>query len=246
MGMLQQSHEDYDFYQMYSEPSDFNYGGTGRFRTWVVGAHKDATVCKYDPFQMLSHIKEEFEKFPSTQPSDYLVASKHELQLEAHDLAERRGLYYRPNSSNLDYLLNQRELDVKATLDARFQLKFQRLPWKEKNLIYNLTDNSSYGSSWSASSGKIPTFRCNAAKGIFWLAGQSRFMTAKEKLVAMGWPCVKEVSEAMEVPLVGASDRHRAAQLLGNGMHFQTCGIFQAIALSCFAPLNPGEGDLPL
>jgi hypothetical protein len=54
----------------------------------------------------------------------------------------------------------------------------------------------------------------------------------------MGWPCLPEIGRSLGTPLFGATDPKRASDLLGNGMHFQSSGIFQLIALSCFGPFK--------
>ena len=234
--MVRDTHPEYDLYQLFSEPFDFGYQGVARFRTWVIGLQ--------DPFELLDDIKNAFvDQKCTTSVSDYLVASRPEILLEASDLAERRGIFFRPNTTKLDYLLTSREAEVVANLNARFQMKYRQAPWERKDLVFSLVDNANYGSSWSAGSGKIPTYRCNAKTGIYWLPGERRFMTSKERLISMGWPCVPEVSDHLQAPLVGASDRHRASQLVGNAMHWSTCGILQLIALSCFGPSCPDPDD---
>ena len=220
---------------MFSEPSDFGFSGTSRYRTWIPCAHRELTTCVFDPYMLKDSIQEAFKNV-NCQISDYLVASKPEIMVQASELAARRSIPLRPESSNLKYLMTPRERQTCETLDARFHIRFRKPPWGDRNLVYFLGDDASYTTTWSGCSGKLPTMRCNSKSALFWLPSQQRPLTSKELLVSMGWPCVPEVAARMGVPIVGASDPKRAADLLGNSMHFTTAGIMQLITLACFAP----------
>ena len=242
MGMLEDTHPDYMLYQHFSEPSDFGFSGVARSRTWVMAAHRDRTVVKEDPFEILNAIKQACQ-LPGFQTTitDYLVASKGEILLEANELAERRKINFNVDCSNLNLegLLLPRELETVLTLNARYLLKYQKQPWENPELVYYLGDSASYGNSWSACSGKIPTFRTNSSHGIFWMPSKGRWLTSRERLTAMGWPCVHESAAAMGVPMFGALDPKRASDLVGNAMHWQTAGIMQLVCLTCFGPSTP-------
>lgn len=235
VGMVQDTHPKHVPYQAFSEPSDFGFGGLARMRTWLMCAHKDLTTCLHDPFELLEMIKSECQKH-QTDVGDYLIATKHEIVLESQELAQRRGICFRAFDSDLTYLLTTRELETKQALDVKYHQKKGVSPETDPNLVYFLGDSASYGASWSANSKRIPTFRRNAASGVFWLPAHRRFLTQKERLVAMGWPCCTEVARSLQVPLFGASDVRRASDLLGNAMHYQSAAILQLVALSCFGP----------
>ena len=204
-----------------------------------MAADRELTVVKEDPFEMLSAIKEVCQA-PGFQTtiSDYLVASKPEIMLEAAELAERRKINFNldPDNLNFEGLLLERERETALTLNARYLLKYQQQPWANPELVYYLGDSSAYGNSWSACSGKIPTFRTNSSHGLFWMPSKGRWLTARERLTSMGWPCVHETAMAMDVPMFGAVDPKRASDLVGNAMHWQTAGIMQLVCLSCFGP----------
>ena len=234
MGMLEDTHPDYDFYQMFSEPSDFGFKGLSRYRTWVVGSHQEHSVCLHDPFELLENLKSEFDKLPGAQVSDFLVASEAELQLEAAALARRRRKTV-PTLRNMINLLNVRELLCKQQLDHRYLQNWGQHPARNPNLVYYLGDSAEY-CTWSANSDKIPTYRMGARTGVYWLPSQGRWLTSKERLCSMGFPCTHESAEAMDVPMLGAIDVQRASDLCGNSMHFTTCGIMQLISLCCFGP----------
>ena len=239
MGMVSDTHPDYHFHQLFSEPSDFLYNGCARWRTWVIGTHNELTTCLIDPFALLEKIKAVLNE--SQEPSiikDYLVASQPEILMEAQDLAQKRGIPFRPGRLDLEYLLLTREYQAMCQLNCRFREQYGKSPSEEGGLVYYLGDNPSFSASWSARSQKIPTFRVGAKSALYWLPKQKRWLTCKEKLVAMGWPCLPEIGRSLGTPLFGATDPKRASDLLGNGMHFQSSGIFQLIALSCFGPFK--------
>ena len=236
MGMVRDTHPDHDFYQLFSEPCDFGFGGVARLRTWTIGAHNQRTTVLHDPFELMDSISASCQSH-QTSIQDYLVASKAEITMEAIELAQRRGIPFRHSSSDFGYLLTQREMETKIDLDVKYARRTgQQASENNEGLIYFLGDSSTYGNSWSACSHKIPTFRLNSKSGIYWIPREKRFMTAKERLISMGWPCCSELSESLGIPLFGASDTKRAADLIGNAMHWQTAGIAQLIALTCFGP----------
>ena len=240
--MLEDTHPDHDFYQLFSEPADVGFPGTARYRTWVVGSHQRYSACLRDPFEVQDVLTAAFRKHVCAKASDYLVASAAEIQMEAAMVAVRRGVTLRPGIKDLSYLLGDRELKTKQGLDSRYLRKFNRLPSSNHELVYYLGDSAEY-CTWSAVSSAIPTYRHNKhAK--YWVPSVQRWMTAKERLVSMGFPCTKEVAESMSVPVLGATDVARAGDLCGNAMHFTTCGIMQLIALSCFGPVRD-QGECP-
>ena len=234
MGMLEDTHPEHDFYQMFSEPSDFGYLGLSRYRTWVVGSHQSKTVCLHDPFELLDDLKVAFKSTKGAQVEDFLVASEAELHMEAAALALRRKMKV-PPLGKFQALLNVRELLCKQQLDDKYIRVYGEHPSRNGNLVYYLGDSAEY-CTWSAVSAKIPTYRTSARNGLYWLPQHCRWLTSKERLCSMGFPCTHETAESMGVPMLGATDIQRASDLCGNSMHFTTCGIMQLISLGCFGP----------
>ena len=236
MGMMKDSHPHHHFYQMFSSPEDLGYAGLARYRTWTIGMHEDRSTCIFDPFQLYDEVKKECSKRYQTQIKDYLVASTEEVTMEAADLALRRKIPFRAHlPQDLDYLLTIRERSCIASLNQQFRQRFNKDPLLEENLVYHLGDNADY-CSWSAVSNKIPTFRVGSKSSLYWLPKHGRWLTAKERLVSMGWPVIHEVAAHQGLPVFGAKDTKRASDLVGNAMHWQTAGVFQLIALCCFGP----------
>ena len=242
MGMMEDTHPDHDFYQLFSEPSNVGFSGIARYRTWVIGAHRKRTTCLFDPFQLQELLTTAFQKNVKAQVADFLVASDFEIQMEASRLALYRQIPFQVGRKDLRYLLSSREDDCRQALDGKYMSRYDSLPGLNSNLVYFLGDSPEY-CSWSATSAKIPTYRLNSRNSLYWLPSAKRWLTRKERLCSMGFPCVPEIANAMKVPLLGATDVQRAADLCGNSMHFTTCGIMQLIALSSFGPKGHENGS---
>ncbi|CAE7832180.1 desi2 [Symbiodinium sp. CCMP2592] len=236
MQMVQQTHPDYEWYQIFTEPGELGFAATSRARTYVIGAHKYKTVCLHDPFELHDAIKNRMAEYAQTTVSDYLVATEQEIIMEAQDTGRTRKVVHRPGVQDYSYYLTQRELHSKAVLDNKYRQRFNSEPETNPNLVYNLGDNAEWNTSWSACSGALPTFRLGSSTAKFWLPKYRRWLTCREKLVAMGFPVTTECAEALGTPIVFVSDVRRAADILGNCMHFTTAGVMQLIALSCFGP----------
>ena len=237
MGMMEDTHPEHCWYQLFSEPGDFGFSATARHRTWCIGSHEDRTVCREDPFIILGKIKEFFHENCQCKLSDYLVSTDGDVHMEALETAAKLGMkHFVPGRDPMTLIMNHRECRTMVELDDRYEQKFHESSKTNPNLVYGLGDNADY-QSWSASSGKIPTYRLSTTSSRYWLPYHQRWMTAKERLVSMGWPVCPAMSHAMDVPLIGALDPKRAFDLikvLGNSMHLQSTGVLQLIALTCF------------
>ena len=66
-------------------------------------------------------------------------------------------------------------------LNEAFYQRTGLTPESQPDLCYFLGDNPSYSKTWSAASGRIPTFRRNAASGKFWFPHVKRWLTNSEK-----------------------------------------------------------------
>lgn len=232
--MLQDTHPDHYWYRLFSEPFELGFHGISRPRTWVIGSHSQRSVCQHDPFELYDAIKDKFAQSRGAQAHGFLVASTAEIHQEAIDLATSRGLsHWVPGVVPLQFLLNHRESVTARDLGIAYQEKYGEDPRANPNLVFFLGDSAEYRS-WSAVKGRILTYRLN--KGIYWVPAQGRWLTNKERLVSMGFPVTPELAQCLSVPMLGARDCKRASDLVGQAMHFQTAGVFQLLALSCFSP----------
>ena len=234
MEMVEQCHPSYDFYQLFFANGDTGHAGSARDRTYVIGSHTEKSSCYFDPLDCKQLITRYICKKVQTVPSDYFIAQQHEVQLEAEQLARRRKIRFKPKALDLSYLLTKEEL---KRLRA-YERIFGQDPRLDPNLVVFLSDNPDSGwKTWSASSGRIPTFRRNVKTGLLWSPCYSRFMVAKEKLAATGWPVTSNMAAAMGCDPIPAADVMRAADLAGNAMHFTTVAAAQLVALCCFRPV---------
>ena len=234
MDMIMDLHgPDYEFYQTFCEPADVGFSATARRRTYVIGAHNEKTTVLKDPLELCELISTTIRKTAYTLPHDYLVATATEVQLEAQELALRRRRPYAPGCCDLRYLLTDRERQALRDYCNYYWQKYGQNPHEQDSLFVHLGDNPDFSLNWSAR-GRLPTFRMNG--GLLWSVKYNRWLTAKERLVSMGWPVVNEVAEGMAAPLIPATDVKRASDLLGNSMHFLNTGVQQMVALSCFGP----------
>ena len=229
--------EAYSWYQLWAEPADAGHGGIGRKRTYCIGMHTEKSECLHDPFELWDCVREEIKAYVATRPGDYFTASKQEVLLEAQLLANRRSRRFRPQCFDMTYLLTEREARTVKLLQQHFYQTRRRRAEHDRDLVAFLGDSFSYSKTWSATSGKIPTFRRNAKSGVFWSFRHRRFLTSKEKLLCMGWPVLDYVAREMQVPTIPALDIQRAADMSGNGMHFGVVALMQMIALTCFGPV---------
>ena len=137
-------------------------------------------------------------------------------------------------TNDMTYLLTDREKAAIDELDHRYERLYPGCsPRSDPDLVYFLGDNPwSWSPTWSAISGRIPTFRLN--DGLYWFPAHKRAMCAKDKLSALGMPVDHWYCEQMGVKPVGIEDSQRAYLLAGNAMNFMTVAIVQLIGLSCF------------
>ena len=237
MDMVEQLHSpDYEWFQTSCEPADVGYSATARSRLYCIGVHQSRASILKDPLELHEMVRGRIRSLARTLPQDYLVASTAEVQLEAQDMSRRRGIPYCPAATDLRYLLTMRELEAVDTYSKEYFHRYGVEASAQDGLFFYLGDNPSYSLRWSAN-GRLPTLR--TTNGLMWSAKFKRWLTAKERLVSMGWPVTPEVAGAMAVPVIPAMDVKRASDLLGNSMHFLNTGVQQLIALSCFGPECP-------
>ena len=67
-------------------------------------------------------------------------------------------------------------------LTAAYEKQYDDKAEKNPDLVFFLGDSPDFAKTWSASSGKIPTFRRNCASGKYWFPAQRRWLTSSERL----------------------------------------------------------------
>lgn len=131
----------------------------------------------------------------------------------------------------MKYLLNQREREALRDYSDLYKKKFGEEAQVDPNLFVNLGDNPKHYLCWSATSGKIPTFRTNG--GRIYNVRSNVWMCPRDKLAALGLPVTPATALAMGVPMLPVADDLRAASVAGNSFHFSTATVIQLIALAC-------------
>ncbi|CAE7825770.1 unnamed protein product [Symbiodinium sp. CCMP2592] len=202
----------------------------------MVLSHKQRTRQLQDVEQLYARVSQHIVRYVSTQPSDYFISDKTECIREAQIRATQRGVRVYPGADpNLDSLLLPRERRVLSDLLCVYRKKHRSDPYQDKNLVIHLGD-SSERQCWSAASGRVPTFR--ATGGLLWSVPRSRWMTARERLAALGLPVTDETAAAMGVPKFPCLDVRRAQHVAGNSFHFSTVSVVQLVALLSFAKIE--------
>ena len=242
MGMVQDTHPEYDFYQLFFQNGDTGHAGAARDRTYVIGSHQEKSSCQQDPFMLHAEIRRKMRKKVKTQPQDYCFADPWEISLEAMAVLNRSGAEWRQEytlaNADLRGLLSAREADALHRYEEAFMERFPHPPATDRNLVAYLADDPAYSLTWSALSRRVPTMRLNARTGKLFYPALNRWLVARERLATLGWPVTAEMAEAMSTPPIQAKDYLRAADLAGNAMALPSVAVAQLLALSCFAPLR--------
>ena len=234
MGMMEACHgPDYDLHQLFCDPCDVGHAACARRRTYVIGSHVERTSMLHDPWEIQEAMKRYITNKFVTHPSDYLISSKTEVELEAQEKARVRNIPYQPGQSDLTYLLTEREKVALADYQLKFWSRVGHMP--DEDLFVFLGDDPSYSLTWSFH-GKLPTYRMNSRSALLWNCKYKRWLTGKERLCSLGWPVLQSIAGKMGCPVIPSLDVKRAADLAGNSMHLLNTGVMQTIALSAFGP----------
>ena len=130
-------------------------------------------------------------------------------------------------------ILNARERFLVSQLDDCYRRRFNNsCPSLDENLVYFLGDRYEFGVTWSAISGKIPTYRCNS--GLYIQRQSMKHLTSLDKMASLGWPVTPQAASAMGTTQLPAIDRLRASALAGNSMHFSCASFHLLLGLVCF------------
>ena len=129
-------------------------------------------------------------------------------------------------------LLNERERNVVLEYDKKYMEKYGQSPQSDETLIYFTGDRVEYSLTWSAHSGRIPTFRKTSAKFVH--RQSMKLLTGQDKLGALAWPVTKSVASNLGTTVMPSIDPQRSDFLAGNSMHLANCSIVLLVGLSCF------------
>ncbi|CAE8617905.1 unnamed protein product [Polarella glacialis] len=222
----------YFLYQLFVDCSDVGRHGATRARTYVFCLHKVRGRYLTDIFELYYALKDRVSETVATRPSDYMIASREDILMEASEIAKVRKKDFRPLDVNLAYLLTDREEGCRQQYDSEYYRRFGKRPATNPDLCYYLRDEPSWSLTWSATSKRIPTYRTGSGK--MWFPFYNRFIVSRDILASMGFPVSQSVALAMGVPQVPMRDPKRAGDLAGNAMHLTSCFMVQICGLVCF------------
>jgi hypothetical protein len=225
--------DDFQLYQIMVDCEDSGHGGASRNRTYIFCRNYHTCLAVYDVFDLYEKVRGKIMKCVQTRPRDYMIADDVEIMLAAQAVARSRKIPFQADNRDLSYLLNQRETGIVQRLSEEYERRYHEPASEAPDLAMFLGDNDSYSKTWSACSGKIPTFRMSG--GLMWLPHWRRWMCSSEKLATFGFPVRQFIAEAMGTPVLPIRDEKRASDVAGNCMNLSTVTIVEMIGLSCFA-----------
>lgn len=97
-------------------------------------------------------------------------------------------------------LNTRREREAVAYACDLYREKFHRDPHQDRNLVLNLSDNPKKRLCWSGTSKALPTFRTNSTR--FYNISREQWLTARDRLAALGLPVTPKAALAMGVPIL--------------------------------------------
>ena len=88
--------DDYERLQFFVSPSDCGHAGMRRPRTYIIFWHRQKARHRFDVCHVYDMIKRAICATVSTKPSDYLIATRAQLQADAARVANVRRIPLRP------------------------------------------------------------------------------------------------------------------------------------------------------
>ena len=132
----------------------------------------------------------------------------------------------------IEELLTPRERFLVYQYDIAYQEIYRSPAISNQSLVYFLGDRFEFSKTWSAHSGRIPTYRKNSAKYLH--RSSMQVYTGQDKLCSLGWPVNSKLARNMLTSPMPSIDPDRSDFLAGNSMHVANCSIVMLVALSCF------------
>ena len=77
-----------------AETDDTGHTGASRPRLYFLFLNKRKGVLLHNPVKLYKDVAEKLKKHLSTTPSDYMVATEQEVQVEAMRMAAKRNISY--------------------------------------------------------------------------------------------------------------------------------------------------------
>lgn len=230
--------EMYRIIHLEVSPDMVGFNLIARRRRYTVGINVKRAELIADPEEMLQFITGHLSNV-QTQPKDALLADLPEILQEVQYVCDLRSMvlpdYVLQWTSvaqvDLSGFLNRREKESLEGYTLAYLQRFGSMPAHDQNAFFFLGDSAPSRLTWSCVSNKLPTLRRNG--GRCWSPYARRWLTAKELLSAMGFPCYDSLAQAMGVPTMVFDSTERARTFLGNAMHAGAAGVVALVCLSC-------------
>jgi hypothetical protein len=214
-------------------PEHVGFEFLSRRRQYIIGVHRQRA-------QLVANIESVYEFLCSKlqkndlHPGHALIADRHEVGQAAYELCTVRGIPYNPVASDLAYILT----DHQKTYLENYHRKWVRQGFKALNgpaiacpwLVFNLGDTGAEFATWSAVSGRLPTYR--RTWQLFWYPFAKRWATPRERLATLGFPVYHDLAVAAGTSMLVLDDDF-AKGAAGNAMHLVCVSVVVAAALAC-------------
>lgn len=100
MGMIDKLYgRHYEYFPISVKPADAGHAGASRSRVYIILAHREKVVLRYDPQGLYDSITKAVTRMIQTEPRDYLIADSRHLRLESEYVARLRRKSFRPNAT---------------------------------------------------------------------------------------------------------------------------------------------------
>jgi hypothetical protein len=104
-----------------NEMADVGHSGVSRPRVYLIITNTTELMMIHEPADLYMQVSSSIKGLISTSASDYLTASDLEIKMAAYEVAQTRKLNFRSNTTDLTYLLNDRERRVTNNLDHEYE-----------------------------------------------------------------------------------------------------------------------------
>ncbi len=222
---------DFCIYPIDVHPGDAGFPLVERYRQYLLCVNRRTAELTYDIYALYNYVKAKLAT--DLTPKDAVFSGPTEIRQEERDICQVRRFPVRSFTlpQDLFYTLSFNERAYVDRLNTLYMLKFGKRPETDQDLVYNLADNPVDRTSWSATSGKIPTLRRNSNRLYF--PFHRRCLTRTERLALMGYPSHRALADACGSVEVTSMTGSEQAFLLGNAMHMPCATMIFTIGCAC-------------
>jgi site-specific DNA-cytosine methylase len=152
---------------------------------------------------------------------------------EASQICNTRRIPFWPLMSSSNFTIKDWSFTLSATEQAYNQVFHQKFFVRQgfraecnPDAIWSFQDNPNNRVSWTAASGRIPTYRTGNPR--LWSPYYKRIVTVRERAASMGFCSYKVLAQHSLSPLCNP-DNH----MIGNAMHVPSASLVIAAYLAC-------------